>query len=306
LPALTNDQLNTVLEVVVIQRSRATVKALAAAQNRTVYFPHRSAPEGIEIAIGPESERYRQLINLADQLFRPGMQLLRKLHEDFEKASKNNKPFGTVKMPRNLPQGIKMAAFLTEQYRREPTNESELYQDEVHLAGLVFANALKQLESSPVAFQSILQNLGLGLLARLHTVFGETAEPIARLHGDWTRAPLFTNEGQQEESEDDVDLESDGDAIDVSGEEPDTWLNAAVQARGLRRKLRDFREETHDTSRWRADIETLLQHLRRIHEATVEARKQPDPKLAAVLPKIIERTRHGRKVLLFTQSRRTA
>ena len=304
-----NDALNRVLESVVIQRSRATVKALAATEGKTVHFPKRTPPQCIEVRIGGESGGYRELIALAERRFRPGVEFLKLMREEIAKAEKSGKPISPVRLMRGAAQGIKLAAFLTEQYRRVPAEGKKSYLDEVHLAALVYSNTLKQLESSPAAFQGILQSLGMGLVARLQFVFGDAARPLFAAHEDWIRTPLFpiaSRELPENDGEPDIDIEEDGETLDASGDESDAWLAQAVKSRGLTKKLREFTTETYEVDRWRGDILADLDFLREIHAATLAARDQPDPKLTQVLPELKRLIGEGRRVLVFTQSQRTA
>jgi hypothetical protein len=235
------------------------------------------------------------------------VQFLQQMKAEIAKAEKNRTTISPVKLLRNAPKGIKLAAFLTEQYRRIPTKGKRVYQNEVHLAGLVFANTLKQLESSPVAFQGIIQSLGIGLIARVQHVFGaDAARPHIADHLSWVRTPLFQAEQTAIDDETDSDIEEDGDALDVSGAEVDSWLSQAVAARHLKKKLQDFVNEAFDIDRWRDDIVADLSYLSEIHQATLLARTQPDPKLADVLPKIADVVAAGKRMLIFTQSLRTA
>lgn len=300
-----NEALNRVLESVVIQRSRATVKALAEAQGKIVHFPVRSAPQCIQVKIGAESSLYRDLIKLAEKRFQPGVELLRLMRAEIAKAEKTGKPISAVKLMKGA-KGIKLAAFLLEQYRLVPAEGKKTYLDEVHLAGLVFANALKQLESSPAAFQGILQSLGVGLIARLQFVCGQEAEAVIAEHQGWVRTPLFPKQEADAETLVDVDIEEDGDSLDASGDEADAWLAQAVKSRQLAKKLRDFNTETFDVNRWSDDIVADLGFLREIHTATLAACSQPDPKLCDVLPQIQSLVSEGRRALVFTQSQRTA
>ena len=301
-----SEALNRVLESIVIQRSRATVKALAEAKGKIVHFPKRSVPRCIDVVIGKESVLYHDLIGLSQRRFQPGVEFLRQMKAEIAKAEKSGKPVSPVKLMKGAPKGIKLAAFLLEQYRRAPAEGRKNYQDEVHLAGLVFANTLKQLESSPVAFQGILQSLGVGLIARLQYVLAEGADTYIAIHESWVRTPLFPREEKAIDSEPDIDIEDDGDTLDASGDETDAWLAQAVKSRHLAKKLKDFNVETFDVARWREDIVADLGFLKEIHEATLSARTQPDPKLAQVLPEIISLLAEGRRVLIFTQSQRTA
>lgn len=301
-----SESLNKVLEAIMIQRSRATCKALALQQGKRVLFPQRSAPQCIQVSIKPQSSAYKDLIRLADIRFRPGVEFVRKMREELAKAEKTKKNVVPVRLLKGAPKGIKLAAFLTEQYRRDPVEGIKTYQDEAHLAGLVFANTLKQLESSPAAFQGILQSLGMGLIARLQYVFRDEARPLIARHEGWVRTPLFPKQEQEFVQETDDNIEEDGDSLDASGNESDDWLIQAVKARQLAKKLKDFQRETFEIDRWRDDIVSDLGFLHEIHEATLRARVQPDPKLEDALPALQKHLQAGDKTLVFTQSQRTA
>ncbi len=303
-----SEVLNNVLASVVIQRSRATCKALAEIRDRAVHFPKRTAPRCIEISIKDGSALYRELIRLADKRFRPGVELYKLMRAELEKADKNNKKVLPVKLLNTRVRGIKLAAFLTEQYRKVPIEGVKTYNDEVHLARLVFSNSLKQLESSPVAFQGIIQNLGAGLLARLKYVFGDAANALIEPHLEWVKTPLFKKTPTNTPTEELPlsDIEEDGDVLDASGAEADSWLLQAVKERGLPKKLKVFTAATFDVDRWRDDIASDLGFLKEVHDAALAARDQPDPKLEEVLPELRKQLALGRRVLVFTQSQRTA
>lgn len=304
-----SEAFNRILESVVIQRSRATVRELAAAVGKEVLFPKRNDPCTIQVKIGPESRRYAELVKLAERRFQPTAEYIRQLRAEIEKAEKQGAQV-SPKLRKGPQKGIKLAAFLTEQYRKEPAKGRKTYLDEVQLAGLVFVNTLKQLESSPVAFQGILQSLGIGLIARLRHVFGEDAQATVDEHAAWLQRTLFgASAGRPEDSdqeEDEEGLRADGASLDASGDEADDWIAKAISQRGLQKKLRDFTEDAYDIHRWRRDIESDLRFLREIHEAALRAREQPDPKLEQVLPTIRSASAGGRKLLVFTQSQRTA
>ena len=296
--------LNRVLESVIIQRSRATCKKLAEAEGKVVRFPKRTGPHCLQVVLGVGNDNYRALIKLAEERFKPGVELVRQMRAEVEKADRKGTNILPVSLKKGQPKGIKLAAFLTEQYRLVPTEGKKVYLDEVHLAGLVFSNTLKQLESSPVAFQSIMQSLGMGLLARLQHVYGEDAGAVVAEHEGWIRTLLFAK--PEVETVPDTDTEEDGDTLDAGGEETDAWLVQAVKARQLGKKLRDFTPDVFDVERWRADIVADLGFLKEVHAATLRAREQPDPKMACVLPTLRELVANGRRVLIFTQSQRTA
>ena len=301
-----SETLNKVLEQVVIQRSRATCKALSAAVGRPLKFPVRKDPVCIRYKIGEDSSGYRELIELSDRRFRPGVKYLEDVRKVIDKLREDESKALPKSLLKGPPKGIKLAAFLTEQYRREPAPGSKQYQDEVHLAGLVFANTLKQLESSPPAFQGIIQSIGTGLIARLQYVLGGEAKRYIDPHRDWVRTPIFDRTVADDGEGSDPDIAIDGETLDASGEEADEWLLQAVRARKLEKKLAGFAEESFEVDRWRDDIVGDLDFLGEIHEAILKARRQPDPKLERVCPVIRRELDAGKRVLVFTQSQRTA
>ena len=301
-----SEALNNVLESVVIQRSRATCKALAQAVGKTVRFPIRKGPYCVDVKLDGDDQAYKDLIKLADQRFRPGVEFLKLMRAELEKADKKGTNVVPVTLRKGPPKGIELGAFLTEQYRIGTVEGKKVYQDEVHLAGLVFANTLKQLESSPAAFQGILQSLGLGLLARLRLVFKEQVDGTVAEHEAWVRTPLFSHVYRESPVAPEPDALDDGDALDVAGSETDEWLDQAIKGRGLTKKLHDFTAGAFDVDRWREDIEADLKFLHEIHIATIAARKRPDPKLGFVDPEVRKLVTAGKRVLLFTQSQRTA
>lgn len=294
-----NNTLNRVLEQVVIQRSRTTCKALSAAAGKELRFPGRRDPECIEYLISPESQRYAALIDLADERFRPAVRRLMQVKKETDDKK-------LTKLLAKPLHGIKLAAFITEQYRYAAKPGTKQFTDEVHLAGLVYSNTLKQLESSPAAFQGIIQSLATGLLARLRVVFGEQVTTIINEHYDWVRTPIFRGLDEDEDIGEEVDMIEDGDALDISGDEVDAWLQQAVKSRGLEKKLHEFTASEFDVERWRHDIESDLVYLYEIHAAILAARQQPDPKLTQFVPVLARQLMQGKRVLLFTQSRRTA
>lgn len=301
-----SEALNKVLALAVIQRSRKTCKELSRAVGKPLRFPTRKDPECVEYVIGPESDEYRKLIEFADRVFRPGIAYIDSLRKALEKAKLEGKEFDPTKHAKGPADGLKLAAFLPAQYRLQPEAGEKQYTDEVHLAGLVFANALKQLESSPPAFQGIIQSLGTGLIARLKQVFPDSAADAIAPHVGWVRTPLFQSQQTELELGVDPDIADAGDTLDASGDEVDEWVNQAIRSRGLQRKLADFTPEKFDVERWKANIVSDLGFLRQVHEAILRARKQPDPKLDRVCPVILEDLKQNRRVLVFTQSRRTA
>lgn len=305
----TDDQLlNKVLEALLIQRSRKTCKALAEAAGKVLRFPHRNDLKAEPYPIGAKHPEVLELITLSEKRFRAGINQLRKIEKEAAAAESAGQPLPAA--PIKSVKGIKLAAFLLEQYNR---NEPQIkaFQVEARLARLIYSNALKQLESSPPAFQGILQSLGEGLIARLEYVFPEDARPLIEPHLGWVRTPLFPSEKKVDTSggDDDDDAETqvdEGAAIDLSGGETDAWLEKSVQKRHLARKLAEFTNDRYDIDRWKTDLLADLGYLKGIHAATLKTRQKPDPKLLWGQDIIQAAVAQGKRVLVFTQSRRTA
>jgi len=306
-----SESLNEILENVVIQRSRQTCRRLAAAVGKDLRFPNRKPPNCIEVKLSNDAGGFIELIETADQTFRPGVhliELMRNELERFEKAGLKNKDAHLASVLDKLQRktkGLKLAAFLTEQYRRPGSaGVTKTYQMEVHLAKLVFANALKQLESSPAAFQGIIQSLGTGLIARLRHVFGEKVDDLLQDHIKWVRTPIFQ---QAAAVVDEEEPDSEAQTTDpASDDEVDAWLDHVVRSRGLQQKLAEFKDSDFFTDKWQQDIVDDLGYLKLIHDKTLLARRQKDPKLEQIGKLIDEQTQDGLKVLVFTQSQRTA
>jgi superfamily II DNA or RNA helicase len=306
-----SESLNEILENVVIQRSRKTCLSLAAAVGKDLKFPVRNLPQCIEISLSHEPGGLGDLIEETDKIFRPGVHLIEFMKKELERVEKANHKNKEAKLSSVLEKaqignkGLKLAAFLTEQYRRPGTSSAaKVYQFEVHLAQLVYSNALKQLESSPPAFQGIIQSLGTGLIARLNNVFGKNADEFILQHLYWVRTPLFN----QEFTSNEIDLEDiQADEADPSSnEETDAWLEKVVRSRGLQKKLSDFNDTNYQIEKWRNDIVADLDYLQKIHTKIIEARKHDDPKLEHVIKIVDQKTQSGEKILVFTQSQRTA
>lgn len=304
-----NQILNNVLEALLIQRSRKTCKVLAEAAGKQLRFPQRNAPNTFSYEVGEKFTDFGDMISIANKRFAPGVAFLKKIYAELQKAEAQEAAPRPVKEAAKKLPGIKLAAFLLEQYRYETLTGAKRYQDEARLAGLVYSNTLKQLESSPPAFQGILQSLGEGLIARLQFVYGEEAKPWIEQHLVWVRTPLFPRPvaAATDVEADDLDTQiADGEALDLSGTDTDEWLIQSVKERSLDRKLKDFTADKYDIDRWKSDIVTDLGYLQEIHAATLKARQNPDPKLLEVQPIIAGEVAQGRRVLVFTQSRRTA
>jgi len=306
-----SDSINEILENIVIQRSRQTCHRLASAVGKELMFPTRTLPRCIDILLTQEKGGLGELIDETDKIFRPGVHLIEHMRKELERVDKANLKnkqghlSSVLEKLKSGNRGLKLAAFLTEQYRSPGTSgAAKTYQFEVHLAQLVYSNALKQLESSPPAFQGIIQSLGTGLIARLSNVFGKEADELVSDHLAWVRTPLFINADFSAEDE-----YSDKNAVESdpsSDEETDAWLEKVIRSRGLEKKLAEFKDPEYQIVKWRTDIVADLKYLKLIHGKILEARKQRDPKLEQIAQLIDEQTSSGQKILVFTQSQRTA
>ncbi len=286
--------LDDALKCCMIQRSRATCKELARAAGLEVRFPQREAPEEIEYSLSP---LYRELVRKARENFEDLARYLKAYRAEVKRASEKEETInsGFAKLP---SRGLKFSAYLPDRYRLTERESNREAQVEAYLAGLVFVNVMKQLESSIVAFQGILQSLGAGLSARLEQVFGreEVAADLEE-HRPWINTELKYEEEEVE----------DADSAEASGEEMDDWIERALRSKAVRKALADFGPDSHDVKRWRRDILGDLEHLREIHEYALIARQQGhDEKLQRVGDQLKEQLSRGRKCLVFTQSKRTA
>ncbi len=293
----TNDVLGKVLESIVIQRKRATCIELAEAVGKTLVFPHREPPRAVEYDL---SESWKNVVRLTHKRFKPTAAFLKAMKEEYRRLEGHSASLKPVKTP-SRQDGIKFAAFLPEQYRTTGEIGKRSYQQEVFLAGLVFTNTMKQLESSPAAFQGILQSLGTSLMARLSYVLKEEANADIEPHTGWVNTPinaLVFSDGFE-------DMESGEDA-DLNGEELDEWLEKVIGSRHLHKKLAGFTEENFNVVKWRKDILHDLEFLREIHRETIEARSMHDFKLIAVQEEIQKLVEAQKRVVVFTQSQRTS
>lgn len=289
--------LRDALESIVIQRSRNTCRELARAAGVEVRFPERERPQEVIYELSPF---YEEVIRKAKNDFKELARFLEAYKREIRRVADASRDKPTqLQIPLLPMRGLKFSGYLPESYRfhgRETNREAQV---EAFLASLVFVNVMKQLESSVVAFQGILQSLAAGLCARLQVVFEEGVADVITEHQGWINTNLFdlNSENEIEDAED----------ADLSGEEMDDWIDRAINSRSVRKALADFGPETHDVKKWRKDILQDLDHLRDIHEVTVNARKiAEDQKLTTIAQKIKEQRQRGRKVLVFTQSKRTA
>ena len=289
--------LDRVLEAIIIQRKRTTCVALAKAAKKTLLFPNREKPTTMRYEL---SDSFRRVVATAERRFAPTAAFLKRVKDEYERAKAKGVDFTPPKMPAKFD-GIKFAAFLPEQYRTAGPVTKSSYQYEITLATLVFVNTIKQLESSPPAFQGILQSLGAGLVARLKYVVGDDANDDVQPHSEWIRTPIHAVEGGDSDGG-----EESGELAELNGTELDEWLEKAIAARHLHKKLADFDEAHFNRGKWRKDILRDLDYLREIHAECVEARQFPDYKLEKAKDEIRARLWEGQRIVVFSQSQRTA
>lgn len=292
------------LKVAAIQRSRKTCKELAAAKGKVLHFPDR---EPIAVAKYDLSPLYKEVVGHTKTEFEELAKFLIAYRSEVSRASQE-KDEAKRRLKLKLPdRGLRFSAYLPDRYRKHPEESLREANVESTLVSLVFTNVMKQLESSSVAFQGILQALGAGLCARLKYTASQGDLPVAEVdsviqaHTDWIGRDVRDLAAEEDEEEE------DGAAADASGAEMDEWLERALRVNSVRKGLAGFSAETHEVVKWRKHIEGDLDILRDVHQRTVAARQMADDqKLLDVNAHIAKQLEKGRKILLFTQSRRTA
>ncbi len=300
---LTDQLLGIALESVAIQRSRRTCRELAAAAGKQLRFPTREKPLEVHYALGYGHEA---LIREASLRFQELGQYLaaytREVSEASQKEREVKKNFG--QQPQH---GLKFSGYLPNLFLKSKTIGNRQAQVEAFLAKMVFINVMKQLESSTPAFQSILESLGQGLALRLRHYCGEEPKVQGALmrHAGWIHLPA-TGESTDPAERDLGDDSEDGAADEASGGETDDFVSREERRAIKRLRTLGFSRETHHIDRWRDDILNDLEHLQSIHDKCLNAQREPDAKLDEITRQIRLQRERGRKVLVFTQSRRTA
>lgn len=291
--------LSTALEAVAIQRSRHTCRELAEAAGKKLRFPKRRPPQEIRYTLG---QGHEELIRETALRFEELSRYLQTYTEEVAKAAENDKEvkrtFGTA------PQhGLKFSGYLPNLFSRAKTISNRQAQMEAFLARMVFVNVIKQLESSTPAFQSIIESLGQGLALRLRHFGGDDPAVMAALtrHEPWIKLPQNVEPDSEVSGE-----EEDGAADEASGGESDDYI-CREERRAVKRLIAlGFSPQTHDVERWKKDILQDLSHLETIHAKCLSAKREPDAKLNEIIAQVKRERAKGRKVLIFTQSRKTA
>ncbi len=289
------------LESVVVQRSRKTCRELATAAGKRLRFPSRNKPQEVRYELNYANN---ELIENATHRFRELGAYLAAYRDAVRKAADKDAP---IQLPRKKPtEGLKFSGYLPNIFLKDrPTSKRE-YQVEAFLAGMMFTNVMKQLESSAPAFRSIILSLGNGLALRLRHFCGDDikVKEALELHASWLQLP--ENPVSDKEERDNGDEAEDGVADEASGGETDDYV-CREERRAIKR-LKDlgFSAETHNIPRWRDDILNDLNHLKAIYQSCQDAMAATDTKLEAVTTVIRRERAAGRKVLVFTQSRITA
>ncbi|MBN9501998.1 MAG: hypothetical protein BGO01_10195 [Armatimonadetes bacterium 55-13] len=296
---LTDTLLGAALESVAIQRSRKTCRELAEAAGKRLRFPHRTDPQEIRYELG---DGHESLIREATLRFEELGKYLAKYTAEVSKASESDREVKANFGP--APQhGLKFSGYLPNLFLRSKSIGNRQAQIEAFLAKMVFINVMKQLESSTVAFQSIIEALGQGLALRLRHYCGEEPKVQSALqrHEQWTRLPA------NPEPEPDLGFEAE-DAVsdEASGGETDDYICREEKRAIKRLQELEFSAKTHRVDAWRDDILRDLEHLESIHSKCLSAQRETDSKLHEVARHVLAQRNLGRKVLLFSQSRRTA
>lgn len=299
------------LHTIAIQRSRRMCKQIAEAHGKKLRFPEREPIDTVEYTLSP---MYADVVRYAKLEFEELAEFLKRYRAEVSRAAVAEGKARQIRV--KLPdRGLRFSAYLPDRYRKKSDQSLREAQVESFLVSLVFVNVMKQLESSPVAFQGIVQALGAGLCARLKHMAGrgelpaEQIDAVIETHSPWVGRKLaeLDDLGYAEEEDTTGDEDVDGVASDASGEEMDEWLVRALRVNNVRKGLEKFSAESHDITSWRKHIEMDLAILKSIHERIVQARSvSPDAKLTAVVERVRRQRKKDRKILLFTQSRRTA
>ena len=296
---LADELLGVALESVAIQRSRKTCRDLAEAAGKILRFPKRRPPQEIRYTLGSGHESLIRETHLRfEELGRYLARYTAAVNEAAENDTEVDKNIGPA------PQhGLKFSGYLPNLFLKSKTISNRQAQVEAFLAKMVYVNVMKQLESSTPAFQSIIESLGQGLALRLRHYCGEEPAVLSALqrHEIWTKLP--------ENKEADVDLgdePEDATADEASGGETDDFICREERRAIKRLKSLGFSPETHHLDRWRDDILNDLDHLQSIHDKCINAQRETDAKLSAIALRVQDERSKGRKVLIFTQSRKTA
>ena len=292
--------LNAVLESIVIQRKRTTCIELSREVGKELSFPIRENPRAIEYRL---SEAWSDVVSETHKRFEPVANALSKWQKESGEAGEagDQQQKTQLQKLKLKEHAIKFAAFLPEQYRTDGSMQANKYRAEMLLTGLVFKNVMKQLESSPAAFQGILQSLGTSLMARLRYMIGEEANEDLASHNEWVQQKI----NQISPTDQVFDEESDNMA-DFNGQELDEWLEQAISTKNLDKKLGHFDKRHFDLKKWRKDILKDLDYLKEIHHDTLIAREAQDNKFIAVAAEIQRLLNENKRVVVFTQSQRTS
>jgi superfamily II DNA or RNA helicase len=282
------------LESVAIQRSRRTCKLLAEARGKSLRFPEREAPHQLKYSL---SDTYKHMVFKTEENFNELAKFLASYQKEVKRASSAETGIQSRKLI--LPKhGLRLSAYMPERYRLEAAASLRDAQVEAFLVSLVFTNVIKQLESSIDAFEGILRSLGAGLCARLHYVFGEEVESVLEEHLPWIQRGVKHFESE---------LEVYDEVQTGITEEEEEYLGKLRTRLRVERTLSGFGPETHNVKLWKSHIISDLKTLAQIYVYAARAKAaEEDYKLDAVEAVVREQLDNGRKVLIFTQSVKTA
>lgn len=307
-------KIHEVLSRVALQRSRATCAAQALAAGKTLRFPERRGPAVVHYELGP---LYGSMVEETRHKFEKLARVIEKYKAAIEEArakGKENVDRRKIVLPND---GLRFSGYLLDLYlrpevaARETDGNFQSANREAFLASLVLTNVMKQLESSPAAFLSILRSLGASLAARLVAVApgDPTALAFVAEYGRWidgsVRADLRIDaEPEKGDGEDDYavlpETDADGQLVDpfaTAGEDEEApfpererrpgdpawhaWVDERfpsggriarlLHSRALAHSLKGFDEKTHDVARWRGHIESDLRLLKALHAEALKA-----------------------------------
>lgn len=321
---VTNPQsiIRDVLQKIAIQRSRATCQQQALDAGVPLRFPSRVGPVLQKYDLSPG---YETLIKKTEEEFTSLAKTLRDyFHAILAASQKSAKHVDrrSVKLPDD---GLRFSAYLLDLYlkpnQRDKEGEANLADanSEAFLASLVFANVMKQLESSPAAYVSILRSLGASLIARLVTAFPDD-DAVAALkehHAQWVNRNVREDAAPIEddlEEQDPVAIDDEDAAKDEVEALPEpkaevkrNRIENQLRSKSLQRAMAHFSPITHNVLLWRGHLENDLRRLEELHKRAVfTLQNHEDNKLKDFAGRLREFMERNERVLVFTQSVLTA
>ena len=242
-----------------IQRSRKTCQELSKAAGKTLRFPRRTAPQMRRI----RARRGRHTNDWSPSrvcAFSRASISWSGCVESSRRPKNKIESCIPPKSPRSCMQGIKLAAFLTEQYRRDPIEGRKTYQEEVLSGRTGLFQHAQATGKQPRRLSGHLAEPRRRTDRAAPRRPERRGDPIIAPHLSWVRAPLFAKANVKADADSpEEEIQGDeGKPSDILSEEAEGFLNQAISERQFEKKLRDFRAETFDIARWRDDIASDL------------------------------------------------